>query len=185
MADGELNVDSLITRLLEGERRAEPSRPAGGWGGRRREAGGRGAAGAGQHLPRAWGAPGGLGGFQRPGRAPRSSSQRAEDAAGVRGGAGRGEPCRPRVGRPPAFKGIGKAEKPLRSGSRRRSCPLGEARLRAGGGWVGRSLPGLKSRWGAALGVGLCGSGGLAALRLCSAQRCSGLPWVLCGLPSK
>lgn len=28
MADGELNVDSLITRLLEGERRAEPSRPA-------------------------------------------------------------------------------------------------------------------------------------------------------------
>lgn len=33
MADGELNVDSLITRLLEGERRAEPSRPAGGWGG--------------------------------------------------------------------------------------------------------------------------------------------------------
>lgn len=42
MADGELNVDSLITRLLEGERRAEPSRPAGGWGG----AGGKRAGGA-------------------------------------------------------------------------------------------------------------------------------------------
>lgn len=85
MADGELNVDSLITRLLEGEHRAA-SRENGGAGGRR--------AGLGGSLSGPSLGPGGagrLGGLRRPGRAPRSSSGWGGDAVGVPGGAGRGE----------------------------------------------------------------------------------------------
>lgn len=176
MADGELNVDSLITRLLEGERRAAPRESE--------EGGGRGAAGAGAAPPSGLGGSGRLGGLRW---APAGGPCPTQLLAAVRGRCGgirRGRERGAAPGRPPVFKDIEKAEKPLRSGSRRRGCPLGEARLRAGGGKVGSSLPGLKSRWGAALGVELCGSGGPAALCLRSVQRCSGLRWVLCGFPS-
>lgn len=86
MADGELNVDSLITRLLEGEHRAA-SRENGGAGGRRAGLGGSlsgpslgpGGAGrlggsGGRAVPRAaprggegtlWGYPAGPGGGRR------------------------------------------------------------------------------------------------------------------------